>query len=73
MSMTAKATVDSVRLEMISDMDIWYPKELNEQNKISAFLNNVDSIITLHQRKRLTVLNECDSQIHTFLLLLGTA
>ena len=52
MSMTAKATVDSVRLEMISDMDIWYPKELNEQNKISAFLNNVDSIITLHQREQ---------------------
>ena len=51
MSMTAKATVDSVRLEMISDMDIRYPKEFNEQNKISAFLNNVDSLITLHQRK----------------------
>ena len=50
MSMTAKATVDSVRLEMISDMDIRYPKELNEQNKISAFLNNIDSLITLHQR-----------------------
>ena len=51
MSMTAKATVDSVRLEMISDMEIKYPKEFYEQNKISMLLNNVDSLITLHQCK----------------------
>ena len=49
MSITAKATVDSVRLEMISDMEIKYPKEFYEQNKISMLLNNVDSLITLHQ------------------------
>ena len=51
MSMSAKATVDSVRLEMISDMAIKYPKTLKEQNKISTFLGNVDNLITLHQRK----------------------
>ena len=51
MSMTAKATVDSVRLEMISDMDINYPKEIGEQDEIAAFLSNMDSLITLHQRK----------------------
>lgn len=51
MKMTAKATVDSVRLEMISNMEIKYPKDLNEQDQISSLLSNVDFLITLHQRK----------------------
>jgi type I restriction enzyme S subunit len=51
MKMTAKATVDSIRLEMISDMMIQYPKDENEQTRISDILSNVDSLITLHQRK----------------------
>lgn len=51
MSMTAKATVDSVRLEMISEMDILYPENIMEQNKISSFLFQIDNLITLHQRK----------------------
>lgn len=51
MSMTAKATVDSVRLEMISDMEIRYPKNIVEQIKISNLLTNIDNLITLHQRK----------------------
>ena len=51
MSMTAKATVDSVRLEMISDMDIKYPSQMAEQTKISSILTNLDNLITLHQRK----------------------
>lgn len=52
MSMTAKATVDSVRLEMISDMSIKYPENKDEQSKISIFLFQLDSLITLHQRKQ---------------------
>ena len=67
MSMTAKATVDSVRLEMISDMDIRYPKEFNEQNKISAFLNNVDSLITLHQREQIYKINGVKTKITLFI------
>ena len=51
MKMTAKATVDSVRLEMISDMNIKYPKSKDEQAKISSLLSNVETHITLHQRK----------------------
>jgi len=49
--MTAKATVDSVRLEMISDMDILFPKQTEEQKLIASCLTNLDSLITLHQRK----------------------
>ena len=52
MSMTAKATVDSVRLEMISDMNIAYPKSMIEQSKIANLLTNIDSLITLHQREQ---------------------
>ena len=50
MSMTAKATVDSVRLEMIAEMDIQYPKDIKEQVMISNYLTNLDNLITLHQQ-----------------------
>ena len=49
MSMTAKTSVDSVRYEMIADMDILLPK-LNEQIAISNCFDNLDNLITLHQR-----------------------
>lgn len=52
MKMTAKATVDSVRMEMIADMPIFYPKSQQEQNKISDILTRIDDLITLHQRKQ---------------------
>ncbi len=50
MAMTAKTSVDSVRLEMISDMEIPTPS-IYEQLKIGQLFTNIDSIITLHQRK----------------------
>ena len=53
MAMTAKTSVDSVRYEMIADMDISLPNRA-EQCKISAYFDNLDTLITLHQRK-------CDS------------
>ena len=49
MKMTAKATVDSVRLEMISEMDILKPAKIDEQKKISEFFSYLDHLITLHQ------------------------
>ena len=50
MAMTAKTSVDSVRYEMISEMDIEVPSE-KEQAKIIGYLDNLDNLITLHQRK----------------------
>ena len=50
MAMTAKTSVDSVRLEMIADMEIPTPS-IQEQIKIGAYLDNLDHLITLHQRK----------------------
>ena len=50
MAMTAKTSVDSVRYEMIADMDVALPK-VKEQITISDFLNSLDHLITLHQRK----------------------
>ena len=52
MKMTAKATVDSVRLEMISEMDIKFPNSVEEQQKNSSLFSHIDNLITLHQRKR---------------------
>ena len=58
MSMTAKATVDSVRLEMISDMEMKFPKSTTEQTNISELLTNLDNLITLHQHKELKRRND---------------
>ena len=49
--MTAKATVDSVRLEMISEMDIQKPPHIAEQEKIALYFESLDNLITLHQRQ----------------------
>ena len=49
MAMTAKTSVDSVRYEMIADMDITLPK-VKEQMAISAYFDRLDYLITLHQR-----------------------
>lgn len=50
MAMTAKTSVDSVRLEMISDMKIPVPN-VEEQRKIGNLLDGIDNLITLHQQK----------------------
>ena len=52
MTMTAKTSVDSVRYEMIADMEILYPSRA-EQKKIIKTFSDIDNLITLHQRKRI--------------------
>ena len=49
MAMTAKTSVDSVRLEMISEMSIPVPS-VAEQLKIESLLSELDNFITLQQR-----------------------
>lgn len=51
MKMTAKATVDSVRLEMISEMVIKQPFQISEQKQIAEFFDYLNNLITLHQRE----------------------
>ena len=48
MAMTAKTSVDSVRHEMIADMDIIVPY-ITEQKFIVDIFQNFDHLITLHQ------------------------
>jgi len=55
MSMTAKTSVDSVRLDMIANMNILLPV-LGEQKKIATFLNEIDTLINQHQQQ-ITKLN----------------
>ena len=57
MKMTAKATVDSVRLEMISEMDIKKPPQISEQKQIAEFFTSLDNLITLHQREYAKLVN----------------
>lgn len=49
MSMTAKTSVDSVRMEMIADMQIVFPN-IREQ-KIVDFFNKLDTVIELQKRE----------------------
>lgn len=46
MQMTAKSSVDSVRMEMIADMQIPLPPTLQEQTLIATALSNTDTWIT---------------------------
>lgn len=50
MRMSAKATVDSVRLEMISEMPIYYPT-ISEQRKIAECLSSIDTHISSVKEK----------------------
>ncbi|MFA6816533.1 MAG: restriction endonuclease subunit S [Lentisphaeria bacterium] len=51
MTMTAKTSVDSVRLEMISEMPIKFPISNKEQKKIATYFQNLDKQISLHQEE----------------------
>ena len=48
---TVKATVDSIRLPTLTEFELRVPIEHEEQKLISDFLRQLDSLITLHQRK----------------------
>lgn len=50
MKFTVKATVDSLRLPMLTEFDIKIPVEA-EQTKIGSFFKQLDDTIALHQRK----------------------
>ena len=50
MAMTAKTSVDSVRLEMIAEMDIQLPSKL-EQSGVATYFTELDQMIGLYQRK----------------------
>ncbi|MBE5813046.1 MAG: hypothetical protein E7314_05275 [Clostridiales bacterium] len=49
-SMSAKNSVDSVRLDMIRDMEILIPISVKEQKKIADILTNIDSLIEYLQK-----------------------
>ena len=50
MAMTAKTSVDSVRYEMIADMDISMPT-VSEQKVIANYFRQLDHLIALHQQE----------------------
>jgi len=49
--LTAKATVDSVRLDMISEMPILLPPTIIEQQKIASCLSSLDETIAAEEQK----------------------
>ena len=51
MQMTAKSSVDSVRMEMIADMQIPFPPTLEEQTAIAAILTDMDAEIAVLESK----------------------
>lgn len=55
--MSAKATVDSVRMNMITDMPIYYPNNICEQRAIASYFTTLDRQISL-QTQRLASLKQ---------------
>ena len=51
MSLRVGSGLPNVQKSRLSEVRISYPKKLDEQGKVAAFLADVDSLITLHQRK----------------------
>ncbi|WP_416322806.1 restriction endonuclease subunit S [Mycoplasmopsis felis] len=49
--MSYTATVNSIRMNTITDMDIMFPKELIEQQKIGDFFCKIDTLINLYNSK----------------------
>ena len=49
--------VTSISKSAMQDTDIFYPKSIEEQGKISNYLQSLDHLITLHQRKYEKLLN----------------
>ncbi|WP_322902383.1 restriction endonuclease subunit S [Mycoplasmopsis felis] len=49
--MSYTATVNSIRMNTITDMDIMFPKELIEQQKIGKLLDQISNLITIEQSK----------------------
>ena len=47
--------VTSISKSAMQDTDIFYPKSIEEQGKISNYLQALDHLITLHQRKPVVV------------------
>ncbi|TAJ14607.1 hypothetical protein DMA11_04350 [Marinilabiliaceae bacterium JC017] len=63
MSMTAKSSVDSVRMEMIADMSIVYPS-IEEQKHIALSLDQLDQLITQKQKKHTKLLHLKKAMLH---------
>ncbi|MBE9487916.1 MAG: restriction endonuclease subunit S [Bacteroidetes bacterium] len=57
MIMTAKSSVDSVRLDMISYMNIDYPKIKVEQTRISDYFKKLDELIIKTEQKLVILKN----------------
>ena len=51
MSLRVGSGLPNVQKSRLSEVKISYPKKLDEQGKVAAFLTDVDYLITLHQRK----------------------
>ncbi|WP_322935556.1 restriction endonuclease subunit S [Mycoplasmopsis felis] len=49
--MSYTATVNSIRMNTITDMDIMFPKELIEQQKIGDFFCKIDTLLDLYNSK----------------------
>ena len=49
---SAGSTFDSISGENLRNTSLFFPKTVDERHKVGAFLSCLDSLITLHQRKR---------------------
>ena len=51
--LAAGSTFESINSDVVSRADVSLPQNVDEQNLIGAYFNNLDNLITLHQRKEI--------------------
>ena len=49
--LAAGSTFESINSDVVNNAEIMVPQDIEEQNKIGDYFNNLDNLITLHQRK----------------------
>ena len=49
--LAAGSTFESINSDVISNAEIAVPQDVDEQEKLGAYFHNLDTLITLHQRK----------------------
>ena len=50
--------VPQLTVPQLSSYNIFFPKSVEEETRIGEYLHNIDSLITLHQRKKETIINQ---------------
>lgn len=56
--LAAGSTFESINSDVVNGAELVVPQDIAEQNKIGEYFSSIDHLITLHQRKKETIINQ---------------